>query len=252
MLIFLYGPDAYRRALKAREIIQAFQKKYSSLAVERFHMDEDDSMARLKAFTANQSLFDKAKLAAIKSPEEAPKEFPAFLKTFAEDRALTMLISADKKLAKEFEFLTGKPSLSEEFPKPEPSALASFIKKEAARQGAKISVELLEALATTFQSDTWGIATEIQKIALGGAFDGRGTEPAFFPLLQTLKGGRSLGQKLSALTALIEEEEPAAIFNILASLADPALKIKMADCDALVKSGKIEYEEALLDLVISN
>ena len=74
----------------------------------------------------------------------------------------------------------------------------------------------------------------------------------FFAMIGKLSGRSPFSQKISSLTWLLETDEPAKIFNMLSAFAKaPEEKIKMADYDVAIKSGKLEYEEALLDLVIS-
>ncbi len=60
-------------------------------------------------------------------------------------------------------------------------------------------------------------------------------------------------QKITALERLfIGQEEPVKIFNILASQNRLPIGLiqKLADYDAMVKSGRIDYEEVLLDLAL--
>ena len=74
-----------------------------------------------------------------------------------------------------------------------------------------------------------------------------------FPLINALGYEGDLGQRLITLERLFQmREEPVKIFNILASrtyLSFEDLQ-KMADYDIMVKSGKMEYEEVLLDLIL--
>ena len=74
----------------------------------------------------------------------------------------------------------------------------------------------------------------------------------FFSQLYALSGNRPLKQKIVSLEVLLNSEEPAKIFNILAASSrnQPAEIKRFADYDVAVKSGKIDYEEALLDLCL--
>ena len=88
-------------------------------------------------------------------------------------------------------------------------------------------------------------------MALGGTSGASAFTPAFFPLIQTLKKPGNVRACLAALGYLLATEDPAAVFNVTASIADPNLTVQMADYDVLIKSGKLEYEEALTDLAVS-
>ncbi len=61
-------------------------------------------------------------------------------------------------------------------------------------------------------------------------------------------------EKIEALEELFfAREEPAKIFNILASrnYLSPEMLKKLADYDVAVKSGKMDYDEVLVDLALS-
>ncbi len=250
MLIYLYGADSYRRAQKLKEIIAAYEKKHSGLTKDVFYLDEKEAFERLTLFLETQSLFGSAKLVVIYSADEAPGS-AKLLKTFLEEKTTTIIVISDKKLPKEFAYLLKKPAITQEFEPLETSALYAFIKKEAEERGATLTSDTLRYLSELFGADTWGIVTELEKLALGGRVSTVLHPPAFFPLVQQIKRRGDMRSCLLALGHLLETEDPAAIFNVTASIADPELKIKMADYDIAIKSGKLEYEEALLDLAIS-
>ncbi len=251
MLIHLYGPDAYRRKQKLQEIVSAYEKKHSALTRGVFYLDETEALDRLRLFLGSQSLFDAAKLAVVYGLADAPSEFPKFLKTFLQHTTTTIVAISEKKLGKEFAFLLKKPSISQSFDPLTASALSAFIKTESEHRGLALTADMLRYISQAFQSDTWRIVTEIEKLSLGGeAGQATAAIPAFFPLVQSFKNGRSVESRLVALGYLLESGDPAAVFNITASIADSRLKIKMADMDVAIKSGKLEYAEALTDLAL--
>ena len=100
-----------------------------------------------------------------------------------------------------------------------------------------------------YEGDSWGAVTELIRLSLGGTSEAQFKTPDFFPLVQALKNA-SVSVRLPALTMALEREEPAAIFNVLAALVDFPTKQIMADYDVAIKSGKLEYEEALLGFVL--
>ena len=171
------------------------------------------------------------------------------LKPVTNDTTTTLIVVSEKKLPKEFAFLGKEPNRAEEFDELAPAAVFTFIKKETDARGLKISdVDIKNAIAA-YHNDTWTILNELEKIALGGKKESIVAAPQFFTLVQALKNP-SVAARLSALAYLLENEDSAAVFNVLAALAPPELKIKMADYDIAVKSGKLEYDEALTDLIL--
>ena len=250
MLMYLYGTDSYRRSKKLAEILSAYTTKHGAITHEAFFMQEKGALDRLREFLGNQSLFGNVRLAVVYHPDEAEGS-AKLLKESSEDKTKTIVVISDKKLPKEFSFLLKKPALTQEFEALREAEFYAFIKKEALERGATLTPETLRMLAEALPGDMWGIVTNLEKIALGGEVNATIQTPAFFPLVQALKKQGDIRSRLRALGHLLETEEPAAVFNVTASIADPALKIKMADYDIAIKSGKLEYEEALLDLALS-
>jgi len=254
MLFYLYGPDSYRRNQVLRDTILAgYQKKHSGLSVQEFSFENDEALEALTAFLSSNSLFDTTKLAIITEPEEGkPKPLANLLNEFVEDKNKTIVVVANKKLTKEFAFLFEKPIKSQEFELLDRPHMLSFLKKEAERLGlVTIDAKVLNTLVDAYESDTWAAMTELEAIASGKQFDPPQSVPDFFPLIQGMKGGGVLGKQLRALHHLFEHYEAAAAFNMIASMADAGSKMQMADYDVAIKSGKFDYPEALLDLVLS-
>lgn len=254
MIFYLYGPDTYRRNQVLRETIRNnYEKKHSGLTVREFSFDADDALENLTAFLSSGSLFDTTKLAILTEPEEAkPKALANFLNEHAEDKNNTIVVVADKKLTKEFAFLLEKPVKAQEFAPLDRPHMLSFLKKEAERLGfAAVDAKVLNNLADAYGDDTWSAVTELESISHGKKFEAPQSIPDFFPLIQGVKGGGVASKQLGALHHLLEHHDAAMVFNMIASMADGSTKMQMADYDVAIKSGKMDYPEALLDLILS-
>ncbi len=254
MIFYLYGPDTYRRGQVLRETIKNnYEKKHSGLTVREFSFDDENAPEDLTTFLSSGSLFDSTKLAILTEPEEAkPKVLANLLNEYAEDKNKTIVVVADKKLTKEFAFLLEAPVKNQEFAPLDRPHMLSFLKKECERLGfSNISAETLNGLVDAYGEDTWSIMTELMAISSGKKFEAPQSIPDFFPLIQGVKGSGNSSRQLAALHHLLEHHEPAMVFNMIASIADPTTKIRMADYDIAIKSGKLDYPEALLDLVLS-
>ena len=252
MLVYLYGSDSYRLNQRLSRIILEYKKKHSSLTHDHFYLDQKEELERLKNFTVSQSLFDKSKLGIVHNLKDELKEIKNILKPLLEDKNTTLVIAADKKLGKAFDFLLKKPVLSENFEPLKNIKFNAFIKKEIERKNIKIKESTVKELADIYEGDSFKIITELEKLSLGGEIETRVKIPDFFPLVQTLKSKLPLASRLRALSYLIDSEEPAAVFNIFSSIADIETKKRLADYDGLIKSGKLDYEEALTDLALAN
>jgi hypothetical protein len=110
-----------------------------------------------------------------------------------------------------------------------------------------------------YEDDTWRLVTEIQKLSFLGKpvieikdLEDLGLEqiPDFWSLILGFKS-RNLNQRLWALERIFGQNEPAGkIFNLLAYQLPEKIN-NFAEYDLMVKSGKLEYEEALVDLVVN-
>lgn len=243
MLIVLFGPDTYRRNKKMRAIVAAYEAKHPSSSVGHFDADTTDGADRCRTFMRSLSLFTSYRLGIVHGiPEGA--EWRDLLTRAVAETAVTMLVACDERLKK-----LPKEAQTQEFARLEGRELTAFIRTETEIRGLSLAPDDAWLLAASYE-DTWGIVTELDRMALGGASEARGAPPAFFPLVQALKG-QSVAGRLRALAFGFVHEEPAKLFNVLAALVPGGAKIRMADYDVAVKSGKLEYEEVLLDFVLS-
>lgn len=242
MLIVLFGPDTYRRNEKARAIVAAYEAKHLSSPIGHFDADAADEADRFEVFIRSLSLFASHRLGIVHGVPEGAGWRDLLARAGAET-TVTMLVVCDerpKKLPKEAQ--------AQEFARLEGRELTAFIRTEAEARGPSLTPDDAWSLAASYE-DTWGIVTELDRMALGGAAEARGAPPPFFPLVQALKG-QSVAGRLRALALGLVHEEPAKLFNVLAALVPGNAKIRIADYDVAVKSGKLEYEEVLLDFVL--
>lgn len=270
MIIFLYGPDSYRRREKLNEIISKHREKNLACRFFDFSVKIEDEFLRLKEFCAIQSIFKETKLAVLENclkAKEISKKFIVLLKENIENKDIVLAIISDEKPLKDFHFLLEKPILSQEFEILKSKELEAFIKKEAQKRELILEKDAAGFLAQVFQEDTWGLITELDKLAL---LDNKNINlkylkeiveynqpvsfPEFFSAIRNLSSGRILSQRIIALeTLLINQEEPAKIFNFLASLKSNPLPLiqRFADYDVAVKSGKMDYDEVLVDFALN-
>ncbi|MBI4992388.1 MAG: hypothetical protein HZB99_04190 [Candidatus Harrisonbacteria bacterium] len=269
MIIFLYGPDSYRRQQKLKEIVLEYKEKHSGFSIEHFNLEDDGGLDKLKDFVKARSLFDNFKLGIVKGgsnlEKTAQKEYIELLKENLKVKEQVLVISQDKKPTKEFKFLLEKPALHQEFENLFGAELGEFFDREAKSRDLNFNSAAKDLLLGAFMNDGWGLVTELDKLSLldekkislkilEDHLDASLPVNIFFIINQIRNSSRK-SERLSLLEELLSRSEDAAvIFNIMAvsPYADKGWKEKVADYDAAVKSGKLEYDEALLDLVMSN
>jgi DNA polymerase III delta subunit len=253
MLIFLHGPDDYRREAKKRELIAEFQRKHSALGLGFFDFSEEGALASFRDFIENQSIFEPVKLGVCREiAEVSDKKFTEELKKISGDKTTTLLVSDAEKPPK------GLKGLSQEFPRLAGAAWREFVRKEAANLSVKLAPEAFELLAAAYEGESWRVATELQKLSLLRREIRRSDlerldvelAPDFW---ETVRGMKSpdLGKRFATLEGLFARNEPAGkIFNILAYQWQEK-SARFAAYDLAVKSGRCDYDEVLVDLLIS-
>jgi DNA polymerase III delta subunit len=268
MIIFLYGPDDYRRSEKKRALIAEFSKKRSEIGLGVFDLEDKAALETLAEFLRTQSIFEKAKLAALENAFEldAPK-LAKLLKPFVEEKNVTILIAEKDKPVKALAFLLDKPTISQKFEQLAGAEWTAFIMAEAKKNDVRLAPAAAQFLGTIYDGDTWGLVTELQKLGGfgGGSRGGAAAKvidkkdldvfdfevaPNYWGLINGLKSFDIKNRLYAFETMLAGNDPPAKIFNILASQWQEKIP-HMAEYDLAVKSGKVDYEEALVDLLIS-
>ncbi len=258
MIIFLYGPDDYRRTQKKKDFIVEFLKKRSAQGIGVFDLAISESFGEFIAFLENQSLFENAKLAVLENAFEAdPAQLAKSIAPYAENKMTTILLAEREKPVKALAFLTKKPVLCQEFKGLTGELFERFALMEAKRIGVALDAAAARHLAAVFAGNAWGLATELEKLAAFApkitrrdldSFD-LDVAPVYWPMIMGVRSPE-LRNRLSALETLFSiGDPPPKIFNILAAQWREKAR-EMAEYDFSIKSGKLEYDDALLALVL--
>lgn len=272
MITLLYGPDSYRRQKELNKILKNFREKHPQTILERFIFEEgreNEDFLRLQEFSVSQSIFSSKKLAILENVWDTEiKEIRKFLKANIEDEDWTIVIFEEKSPPASFKFLLDKAHTVLKFDNLSGEKLKSFIKKESEERGMDLTQRALNFLEQEFDSDSWALITEIEKLSLLTKSGSKAIidlpqiletgdyEHAldFFSFINKVGRYERISEKMEALEELFfARQEPVKIFNILAAgkYLSPALLQKLAGYDIMVKSGKIDYDEVLLDLALS-
>lgn len=244
MIIFLYGPDSYRRIKKVKELT-------GRRFVAHFDFSEENSAVGFEELLSNQSMFEGNKFAALKNlfDLETAERFKDSIKKQLESKSVTLLLNEANEPPKEYEFLLKKPALSQFFGELRREKFYDFVVKEAAERNISLPSQKLRELAVFFAGNSWAAVNELEKIHLsGGKHNLEIRNPDFFSALNAVSRG-----KLPALERLfLQKEDAAKIFNILAAhMSKKGERVQdFADYDVAVKSGKLDYELALADFCL--
>ncbi len=277
MIVYLYGPDSYRRGEKLKDLLCSYKQKNPSMDLRHFDFEEEgDGWIEARDFLEQPSMFQSVKCAVIReatTPDS--KEWIAVLKFYIENKNAFIIISDLKPPKKAFSFLLKKPILSQEFEKLEGVKLQAFLKKKAKDFGISFSqpawsffmVYVLEGgefLSKKISSEhsVWlGIKT-LEKLApISGEKEislslVKETTHWFsrdevYVLTRGILSSKSWKERVGMLEkAFSQNEDPAYVFNSLAYNAREESLVSLSRYDVSVKSGGLEYEEALLDFVL--
>jgi DNA polymerase III delta subunit len=257
MIAFLYGPDEYRRHQKINEFREGFQKKGTEVLSASFDCEEKEGVETLRVFATNPSLFTPYRFAVLTNvfAYEKEKELIELLKSLREDTTILCVISEERAPRTSYAWLTKKPALSQRFTSFTQSELAEWIIREAKKRRLTVESDRMSYLQLNYGSNLWGIITELDTLALqekGHAVekDHDLLHADFFGLASQLRVGGSPKDIFPALEVLLEREDPARIFNFIAYRAQSEDKPVFADLDIAVKSGKLDYDAALLSALI--
>lgn len=258
MIIFLYGGNTYSRSKKLKEILSEYKNRLGAeLLLERFDFENHNDFDKFTTYLYGRSMFDPKKFALIDNCFETKdkKEFKKLLEENLTDKETIIVALSNTKAPASFSFLLERPVLSQEFKDIKKGAeLSSFIQKEAAARNIKLNGEEIEILSDVFGGALWGIATELDKAALTSKrVLPRAVNEDYFKLINTLKSRAGVDSKLPALEIILSDrgDEPAKVFNMLYyGFNSPELINLLADYDVKIKSGKLEYDDALLDLAL--
>lgn len=269
MVIYLYGPDSYRKSQNLNKLISGFRQKNSDLSEDYFDFANEDGFVKFEDFLSQQSMFSLKKLVVVKNPfeldEEESKKFKEILRHNIKAEDNFIFLSSDEEPKKEFEFLLELPKNNVlKFGALDGARMEHFINTESEKLGIFLTPKAVALLLKLFSGNTWGLITELQKLQFlspDKKIDVKDIEETLVYFATSdirsfsnlISKNSTRKQILPALESLLfNSEEPARIFNFIS--ANPFLNFenlkKMADYDVAVKSGKLDYETALVDLVL--
>lgn len=267
MIIYLYGVDSYRRGLKEKSLLEAYRAKYASPDVSFFDFEDDpESWALARDFLSQSSLFVESKIAFVRNGTcVQEKEWVQVLKNYVSTPKTFVVISDFQEPVKAFRFLLESPVQSQAFPELEGDALRRFVDQEARTIGISFQPEAYRLFLNYLQGTSdrsWVLVHELKKI-----FYARFQQPVSYDNMRLLVPSLSRHDLYKVVRFFLDTsdyartfpfleflflqgEAPAHVFNLLAALARGSVIMNMAQYDISVKSGALEYEEALTDFLL--
>jgi len=268
MIIFLYGPDVYRREVKVRELLTINREKNRDADIKTFDLYENkDAWKEAREFLSQPSMFSDKKTVVVYGSGEADlKEWRELLKREVHTNDHIVIISDEKSPKKNFLFLLDSDIKASEYIELEGKKLEVFLKREAERIGIFFDDESWKLFILHIESFPLRSAAgvrELEKCALfskNKKIDPKGLSSIIqtsetkdvYGVARILISERKREKRMAILEqALISKVDPAHLFNTLVYVASGDGIERLAQLDIKIKSGNAEYEEALLEFVLN-
>lgn len=269
MIAYLYGPDSLRRLTKLKGLLVAVRSKSSGSEEWEVDLEENsDAWSDVRDFANQQSIFGGTKVMVVKEAASCDeKEWIKFLKEMASREGAYLFASDSAKPTKAFHSLLEQPSESYEFGELAGKELSDFVKSEIAKRSISFSEEafkfFLSFLAREAGNRSWTAVQEIEKASLLGKKEvalsdllGVSVFPEFdevWRLSRQVLSASPWTEKVRILEKLFSQgADSSYIFNSLAFGAAGKDVLKLSDYDVLIKSGKLDFPEALLGFVLES
>ena len=273
MIVYLYGSDNYRKNSKLQELLRVNKEK-GRVDVRQFDFEEsEEAWSEAVDFLHQPSLFastEKSKTLIVRNnasvDEKGERAWIKVLKEYAALPQPILILTDAKKPKKLFDFLLHDPVKSYEYGEVLGARLETFIKKEAETRGIQFTPDALKLFLHYLEAhpdSTWRGIQELEKLScakftsplslasLRSSLSWNSREEVF-QIARELMQEKEKGKKIKILEMmLLQKEAPGYLFNSLAYQVRGSDAVRFAEYDLRVKSGNAEYEEILLEFILS-
>src|SRR3989344_2483631 len=249
MIYILYGEDSYRSREKLSEIIEAYRAKAKGvLDIEQFDAEDDDA-AMLPKLGQSHSLFQKKKLIGVsylsRGSESFLKRLKQAIQEWKDDENTIVVLwdDAEKKSAAKW-LAVAEPAAknAHEYKSMTPKEASKWLTLFLENQMLSLDQKAADELAAKFSQDTWRLANEAGKAAMGGEIADRVEidDKKIFSFLDflILSDGKELGPEagthpfvLSKAQRKVRELDRSKIRALYERLFDEDVKIKTGASD---------------------
>lgn len=255
MITLLYGPDTYLRDARKKSLVDDIAARGAG-DVRVFDVAEASSLAAFGEFVRAAFLFHEKPLAIVTGNIEDKNGWASALTEAQQYVDREIIVVADKKLKGAFSFLLAKPVVCESFEYLTGSAWKTFVEEEAARRGLALAPSALRSLTYEYEKNTWGLITEFLKLKNAGdriiysndLLLARGAQSDFWSTMNQFRSAERR-TRLKMLEEALARDDPGKIFYML-GVQFKGREAAVAHADLAIKSGKVDYEEALLGLLL--
>jgi DNA polymerase III delta subunit len=274
MIVVLFGTDSYRRALKVRELIAAYRKKHAEVDLLTVDFrDDPETWIRARDFLRQPSMFVDSKVLVVVEPAASgiseikpTHEWREAIEDAIGAKGTVIIFTSEYDPADFFPFLRGPKVERQEFKELTGRLLETFVVRELNARGLALELSAQNLFLTYLSAlpdRSARAVSELERMALAGfaspvTYGELAQLIAWAPSEGMFRGAYLVGSdalplaRLAALEGLLlEGEAPARLFNLIAFQVGGAAAAALSGYDIAVKSGRLEYEEALTDFAVS-
>lgn len=268
MVIYLIGPDSYRREKKRRELTAEYRKKNPQADFFEADFGESGDWGMAQDFFNQPSLFPAKKFAVLKGALTGMDRAGARLvrRLLNTSEAFAVLVDEARPRGS-FARLSDKPALVQEFPILAGEELVSFVAREGRERGVELTKEglrlLVSFLENTKEDRSWLCVNLLEMVALAGLPKPTGgadlagvlnleNPPEIFAATRGIFCEPTAPGRLVRLEALLlSGSAPSHVFNVAGVVAKTEKDVlRLAGYDEQIKSGGSDIELSLLDFVL--
>jgi len=281
MILFFYGPNSYSLQKALQKELLGVKERNPNLVHQHFYFDQDGDIENLYNSIVSKGLFDEGKKSIlISNLDEGSFENDLVRKSFqfaVDDNSTILFVSApwDKKNVPDFilKFKNKIPSFKElYFDIPPKTGLSwkdaeyyAFVSKIAKgiseEKGVKIDSPAIILLLSFLDYDLFAFENEIIKLSYLNRSINKDfllslseykLKANFWDYAKDIISPSDMRRSFIALENIISQKiEPFSLFNYLAKNAKTKfLTSKLYELDKRIKSGLLEIDQALLEIVL--
>lgn len=239
MLIFLYGPDAYRLQETKQNIIKEYLKKHSSgVNIFDFDLSDPDNLIGLLDAIKSSSFFNEHKLLVCKNvfsnkitASTAVEYITKYKLGSISDLTLMVVENFNEKdlLLKNkelFKLLAGRDGMVKNIENLEGAKLSEWVQNELSSRECSISNDALKNLIAITGNDSWALFNEIEKLTAYA--DGEGIGVADIDLLVSQSKELNIFDLIDAIGAQNNKKAFELLYRELKTGRDPYYLLTMA------------------------
>jgi hypothetical protein len=243
MLFLFVGQDSYRRSIKKKEWMAAFAAKYPDCLASVFDVSDASTEEEARVFCAASPLFSSLRMAVLENCEAGGDFTDEIIARCSASQTVHAVAVFEKNPGKK---VANQAKEVYEFALPKDLEWGQYVEVEAKRFGLKTTDPRVVLASNNWNLSPWGLSTELAKIAMGAS-----QKEERVVDVRAFAYGR-LSDRLSQMQISFSGGSPwQMIFYTTAAMTGKQNTPLFAEYDAAIKSGKIDYEEALLDFAVS-